>query len=218
MKITSKILSIPPYISTAWNNVSSLNVREENGSFTLKVLLTTQACIEVPGLDRQTIDAIFKAHADAIDQDKVSGALEPISFSVPLASNGALLTPEMAHNPEQGDMPPIPAHILKKIAMIAKAFGLDAMAVKPEPHCNCPYCQIARSFQQIGEEDGEEISEQDLQFRNWTIQQLDEKLYAVVNPLEPGEKYQVFLGTPLGCTCGMQNCEHIRAVLNEPCC
>ena len=34
------------------------------------------------------------------------------------------------------------------------------------------------------------------------------------DPLDPNEHYNVFLGTPLGCTCGEKDCEHIRAVLS----
>ena len=61
----------------------------------------------------------------------------------------------------------------------------------------------------------EEITEDDLKFRNWDIRQTADKLYAVTNPLDENEHYSVFLGTPLGCTCGEKNCEHIRAVLNS---
>jgi PhoH-like ATPase len=48
----------------------------------------------------------------------------------------------------------------------------------------------------------------------WGIEQTAEQLYKVTNPLDANEQYNVFLGTPLGCTCGLKNCEHIRAVLN----
>ena len=40
-------------------------------------------------------------------------------------------------------------------------------------------------------------------------------LIVVTNPLDANEHYNVFLGDPIGCTCGQKNCEHIRAVLNS---
>jgi len=91
---------------------------------------------------------------------------------------------------------------------------------KGEPHCNCPYCQIANAMQgtvsEVEEKEvEEEVTEDDLKFREWDIKQEGDKLYIVTNPLDADEHYQVFLGTPVGCTCGQKNCEHIRTVLSS---
>ena len=59
-----------------------------------------------------------------------------------------------------------------------------------------------------------EITPEELQFKDWEIAQKDGKLYHVINPLDKNEYYDVFLGDPIGCTCGNKNCEHIRAVLS----
>jgi hypothetical protein len=64
-------------------------------------------------------------------------------------------------------------------------------------------------------EEIEEVSDEDLKFRDWEIKQTAEQLYTVTNPLDANEHYNVFLGSPLGCTCGDKNCEHIRAVLTS---
>lgn len=226
MKITATILSIPPYLSTTWKNISSLHVREEHSAYTLIVLLQNRVQVEVPGLDKGTIDEIFEAHARSAEEEhsvpKLSNPLDgPFSFSLPFRGDGAIdtLGPSMQHNPEQAELPPMPPEVLKKITVIARAFGLDDLSALPkaEPHCNCVYCQVARSLQ--GEEAPleqiEEVSEEDLKFRNWEIKQTGDQLYAVVNPLDPNEHYNVFLGAPLGCTCGSKHCEHIRAVLNS---
>ncbi|MGH2612567.1 MAG: hypothetical protein ACRDFB_05905, partial [Rhabdochlamydiaceae bacterium] len=61
----------------------------------------------------------------------------------------------------------------------------------------------------------EEVSDEDLKFRTWDIKQENDKLYSVTNPLDKKEHYNVFLGKPLGCTCGNKNCEHIQAVLKS---
>lgn len=214
MKITTTILSIPPYLSTAWKNISSLHVREERGLFTLMVWLENGTQVEVPSLDSSTVDEIFKAHARFLEES--SPLKNPISFSLPLKPEGPIETlgASMQHNPAQSHLPPLPPEVLEKITLIARAFGLEdsSFLTPPEPECGCIYCQVTRSLQ--GGEDSAEVTEEDLKFRNWEIQQTSDKLYCVTNPLDANEHYNVFLGTPLGCTCGSKNCEHIRAVLN----
>ena len=43
--------------------------------------------------------------------------------------------------------------------------------------------------------------------------QTDEKMFTVTNRLDKNEKFNVYLGKPIGCTCGKEGCEHILAVL-----
>ena len=223
MKITPKILSIPPYLSTTWKNIASLHVREEPAGFRLIVILQNRIQVEVPGLDKIEVDSIFEAHAKYAEADGivVKSPLEgPFSFSLPLRPEGQTidsLGPSMRHTPEQSDLPPLPPDVLEKITMVARAFGLESASplLKAEPDCNCVYCQVVRALH--GEEGAREepVADADLQFRNWDIAQRAEKLYHVTNPLDANEQYDVFLGEPLGCTCGQKNCEHIRAVLNS---
>jgi len=223
MKITPTILSIPPYLSTTWKNISSLHVREERGTFTLIVLLQNRVQVEVPGLDKATIDAVFEAHARSAEEvAMIKNPLEgPFSFSLPLRPDGPIgtLGSGMQHNPEQAAIDPLPPEVLKKITMIARAFGLEDMSALPkaESNCNCIYCQVVRELHKSdGEETLElEVSAEDLKFRNWEVKQTGDKLYSVTNPLDENEHYSVFLGEPLGCTCGSKNCEHIRTVLNS---
>ncbi len=219
MKITTTILSIPPYLSTTWKNIASLHVREELGRFTLVVILQNRVQVEVPGLNKGAIDEIFEAHVRSAQEETPKNE-GPFSFNLPLKAEGAIdsLGTLMQHNPEQSDLPSIPPDVLKKIASIAHVFGLGDSATLPkaEPHCHCVYCQVVRSLHgEPHEEAGEAVTDADLHFRNWDIQQTAKQLYTVTNPLDPNEHYNVFLGTPLGCTCGEKNCEHIRAVLNS---
>lgn len=222
MKITGTLLSIPPYISTTWDNIASLHVRPDGSQFTLVIHLTSQDQIEIPHLAKHTVDEIFEAHArftedHAVLKKPLDG---PFGFTLPVKSDGSFesLATSMQHNPDQADLPPIPESVLKKITMIARAFGLEDTAfAKPEPNCNCVYCQVNRAL--LGDaapvEQLEEVSQEDLKFRDWDIQQTADKLYTVTNPLDTNEHYTVFLGTPIGCTCGSKNCEHIRAVLSS---
>ena len=126
----------------------------------------------------------------------------------------------MHHNPSQSKAPNLPPEILDKITAISKIMGVeDTESIpKAEPHCNCIHCQIAKALRgqkKKNEEILEEVTDEDLKFKTWDIKQTGKKLYSVTNPLDNNENYNVFLGKPVGCTCGQKNCEHIKAVLNS---
>lgn len=242
MKINPKILSIPPYISTSWKNIASLHVENHPTAFVLVVTLLNGARIEVPDLEPSMIESIFAAHTRYMEQDEkpVQPKMPPraslsfpvgqeqlLSLGLPMKNGlagmehfGSLLQ----HNPEQADSPDLPTDILQKIADLSKTLGIeDPNAVpKPEPHCNCMHCQIARALQTglndvLPEKEAQEeiVSDDELKFKSWDIAQAGDKLYIVTNPLDAKEHYNVYLGDPVGCTCGENHCEHIRAVLNS---
>ncbi len=249
MRINKKILSIPPHISTAWKNITSLHLQPDAHGQVLIVTLTNGAIIKIPNLDETTIQEIFAAHSKYIEQEPtqepsslkpssdVSKVSQPFALSGdhavtfgfplkmedmgPLGSFGGLLQ----HSPEQANSPSLPEEMIKKITSISKAVGLDKQLEhmpKAEPHCNCPYCQIARALheepsktQKEPKSVEEEVSDEELKFREWDIKEISKDLYEVRNPFDVIEHYQVFLGHPIGCTCGHKNCEHIKAVLNS---
>jgi hypothetical protein len=227
MKITAKMLNIPPYISVAWKDISSLHTKADlTGHLILIVTLSNATQVEVPNLAHDSLEEIFNAFAQQNDEEK-SAVKTPLldglfQFSLPVKKEPLMdaFSPSLTHNPDQANLPNLPSEMLKKIVHITKAFGLEDSSLLPraEPHCNCIYCQIIRSVHgeppalPVAEE--EEISKEDLKFRSWDIKQTAEQMYTLTNPLDEKEQYNVFLGTPLGCTCGEKNCEHIRAVLN----
>ena len=221
MKISAQILSIPPYLSTSWKNVSSIHANPDGEKFKLIVILHNGIQVVIPSLDQATVDRIFDAHVRYSSLSEMP-QLPPNSISIPIGANNEegggvdMLNSTSQHNPALANSPEMSKELLEKITGIAKVLGLGdpAQFPKPEPHCNCPFCQIARAFHG-GENGEEEVSDKDLTFRTWDIQQTGEKLYNVTNPLDEKERYSVFLGDPLGCTCGQKNCEHIRAVLKS---
>ncbi len=242
MKITPKILSIPPYISTSWQNIASIHVENISSSLVLVVSLLNGTRIEIPHLEPIVLEAIFSSHARFIEQNEKSAPSKsppktPMSFIVGGETatslefpfkNGFLevqgLGTILEHNPEQADSPDLPKEVLEKISELTKSMGIDDVEglPKPEPHCNCMRCQITKAMhggaskeESTTQEETEEIvTEEDLKFKNWDVKQTDDKLYAVTNPLETKEQYTVYLGDPLGCTCGQKHCEHVRAVLD----
>lgn len=235
MRINHKILSIPPYISTSWKNVASLHVEQQmmGAPFLVVVLLNGQR-IEIPHLETPVLEGIFHAHARYMEQEFAKpapkenmGQLMPeqlMNFPLKIAIGGLEGVGKiLEHNPQQTDAPPLPPEILQKIALLCRSLNPEETNSLPEaePHCNCVHCQIARAFheglehaknQQIPEE---EVTEADLKFRTWDITQTSDKLFLVSNPLNNEEHYHVFLGDPVGCTCGQKACEHIQAVLRS---
>lgn len=242
MKVNTKILSIPPYISTSWKNVASLHIENRAGGSVLIIGLVNGSTIEIPHLDSASIQAVFAAHEKYLEQQtsatpsKEIPPLLPEGFatgggsailSLPLGfgfdgNMGSLLQ----HNQEAADSPDLPQEAIDKILQLAKVIGLNELEnfPKPEPHCNCMHCQIMRTIgseqegrqrAQQSETQDEEVTEEDLRFREWNIEKTGDHLYSVSNPFNAKEQFNVFLGSPVGCTCGEKNCEHIRAVLNS---
>lgn len=244
MKITPNILSIPPYISTSWKNIVSLHVDiQQSSSPSLVINLSNGAHISIPHLDPNSIEMIFAAHAKYLEMDEAppkqsipstSGqiakdlGLPSVGFPIDSSLNPDNMGAALQHNPDQADAPDLPSSMIEKITMLSKTVGITDpnMIPQPEPHCNCTHCQIARALQAGIEEGSREegtdsqeeeeiVSEEDLKFRTWDIHQTGDKLFIVQNPLDSKEHYSVYLGEPIGCTCGEKHCEHVRAVLSS---
>lgn len=225
IKINDKMISFPPYISTTWDHVKSLRMEKDIlGHEVLVIALHDDTSVRIPNLDEKILSTIFSAHLRSIEaktEVKAMSAEKPFFFDMPMRLGFSALDGLgniLQHNPQQSHIPPLPQEILAKISGVAKAMGQEEIQLlpKPEPHCNCLHCQIARAM--LGDattEEEEIVTEEDLKFRLWDIVQTGDKLYVVKNPLDAQEHYNVFLGEPIGCTCGNKNCEHIRAVLNS---
>ena len=235
MRINSKILSIPPYISTHWANISAIYMRDGM----LIVGLIDGDAIEVPNLELEQIQSIFEIHADFVEEEEkffsqtADKTQPPFSFLQGTAGNDLQLafggidgfSTMMQHNPEQMNGPDLPNEILDKVSAISKIVTPESSQDLPiaEPHCNCMHCQIARAISgkqevtrhTLVEEPIEPIEPEELQFQQWDIVQTEDKMYTVTNRLDNTETFNVYLGKPIGCTCGKEGCEHILAVLRE---
>lgn len=221
-KINNQILSIPPYISTSWQNVASLHVCKEENHFILMISLLTNQIIRVPNLTEAEIHHIFQTHSKVLEKQAEPKEIMGTTFGFPIKMGYEILDGAGAflqHNSKQAGAKDLPKEFLEKIAGLAKIVDFEGSTenfMKAEPHCNCPYCQIARVFEsKTVELHEEEVTLEDLQFREWDIEQMNEKVYIVTNPLDKQEKYQIYLGKPIGCTCGNSHCDHIRAVLES---
>jgi len=223
IKITNKMLSIPPHISTHWSHIAALHMKED----ILAITLVGGDTLHIANLNSETARLIFQYHAlylDSLGSDlsKMKGAAEREESSIRLAFGSSIdgLGSVMEHNPSQADAPDLSQEILEKIGAIAKiiAPAEEILLPKAEPGCNCFHCQIARALNPLPSsslQDEHDVTDQDLHFQQWTITQTGEKLFSVASVLDEHEKYNVYLGNPVGCTCGKQGCEHMLAVLKS---
>lgn len=242
MKVTSTYLHLPPHLSTSWTQVRAIYLKQTD----LVISLLDGTLVGIHGLNQESIDIIFAAHAAFLElqtnTQRPPIQLFQISKTNPTEGkflengdtstfklnfdNMESLTSAMQHNPAQANMPLLPKEVVAKIAEVAKIVAPEDIANMPQPvpNCNCPHCQIARAVHQISDTEqfshplssvsSEEIvSADELKFQQWEIQQTGDKLFVVINRLDTLEKYNVFLGEPVGCTCGKSGCEHILAVL-----
>lgn len=227
MKITDSHVSIPPYISTAWENISSLH--SDKGTLVFSLLDGND--IEVPHLSKEEIDEIFSRHAHFLETHKDFHRNSPQKFFESFSKDGSMFNlgaidaigEALTHNPQNSHMPPIPPEMAKKIEAMSEMMGEDEkeLITPPEDNCMCLYCQIARHILHKHETlDNpaiveENVSEEELRFEEWAVEHISDKMYKVTNKLDKTESYNVFLGEPIGCTCGKSNCEHVVAALRS---
>ena len=146
------------------------------------------------------------------------------SFQFGIASADGFAS-ALQHNQAQANMPDLPSDVLEKIGAIAKIIAPHESSDLPraEPHCNCMYCQIARAINQgvsheppaATEEIETPVKDEELTFQTWNIQLKGDLMYQVTDKQDPSKSFTVFLGEPMGCTCGQEGCEHLIAVLKS---
>jgi len=116
-------------------------------------------------------------------------------------------------------MPELSHEVLQRVIGMVKMIAPDEIQNIPpsEPHCNCIHCQISRAVSDDAPEQisDEIVSDEDLKFRDWEVSAEGDNLFVVRHPLNTDEEYHVYLGDPIGCTCGSKQCEHIAAALRS---
>lgn len=172
MKITSKILSLPPYLSTSWYDVDSL-FQSEDG--VLVVALTNGTQVRLEHLTPEVINAIFSAHACFLEEEAESEEEEessqrdeveftvqsPLAFGGQFDESGDAMKIFMEHDPSRSLGPLLPDALLQRISSLAKMFLPSDMVPLDASHanCRCPFCQIVRALTGVPQpiiEEGEE--------------------------------------------------------------
>lgn len=157
----------------------------------------------------------------------VEGPWETQSGRLGLLDNLPLSDQEIAeleqqlldHRPELTESPDLPTALLQRMSVMGQFLHPDILEQMPRAvaGCRCPFCQLHRVLHREPPDTAlppvEEVSEQDLLFRSWIVQDCGDHLFEVTNSTDPAECYRVFVGEPVGCTCGRHGCEHVKAVL-----
>jgi len=228
--INEKLLSIPPRLSVSWKEVSSLYEKNDN----LHIVLRGGELVVLEELETEILDLIFHFHAIFLEKRAEERHRETMSSTglvkwpdqmatgdMPMFKMGLPMLDPMGmmveHNPEQKDAPPLPPELLEKVSGVIRLLVEDSDSLpKPEENCQCFHCQIARAIQpEKTESQDETISLEDLTFSDWEVEDAGDRQFKVKNKLDPDEVYSVFLGSPVGCTCGRPNCEHVVAALKS---
>lgn len=240
MIINRQIISIPPFISTSWSQVKALYMQEG----ALLIHLNDGTLIKIPQLPPSTLEKVFQSHAEFLEEqgNRASANAEKAqkndasqtTIELPFAfgfSGLEAFSGALHHSSEHAQAPDLPKEVLQKIGSIARLFAPDDVQQmpKPEPHCNCVHCQIMRAIGQgvkeerdseqlcsiyLGLEDVAQEGEED-ELSKWHIQASADKLFTVTNKKDPEEFYKVYIGEPVGCTCGEHGCVHLIAVLRS---
>ncbi|MBQ8498460.1 hypothetical protein [Chlamydia sp.] len=239
VKINDQLICIPPYISARWSQVAFIESHDggTEGRATLKLHLVDGESVSIPDLDQAIINEVFQEHllyleSTSPQKGKEEEKIQSLLQSVQQVAKGCEIQffPQkgivsmllggvnsidmlLQHSPEHKGYPDLPSDLLEKMAqmMSSLSVGTTSIIAKPEPHCNCLHCQIGRVVSE--EEEDNTVSEEDLTFRSWDVTQNGERMYTVTDPLNPEEQFNVYLGNPIGCTCGQSCCEHVKAVL-----
>lgn len=213
MEFNDTYFSYPPHLSALWEQIAAIAM---NPSGRLEVHLKNSETITLPELSAEQTDQIFRAHANALRKLQPPPDL-PNAFRIGIAADG--LTAPLQHNPKAANAPELPPDVIEKIAQATRMVipKEHLHEIKPEPNCQCTFCQIATLIHTPEEllNEGEPVLPEELHFEEWDIKQTGEKLYTVTNKLDTLESYSVYLGQPIGCTCGKENCDHILSVLKS---
>lgn len=226
--------SYPPHLSISWKEVAAI-ITDKNEPGIL-FLLKNGSEITLPDLSMKELEQVFIYHAKHLEQTAIREIVRDLPPPTQLISGGMIqrtqnseamhfmvgnrnsLQSAQEHNPEDSNAPLIPKEVLIKLIKINKIItGNDNMNLgKAEPHCNCFHCQMARVLDQDLQTETEEvITENDLSFQDWEIQQTETNQFTVTNKLNKQEAYKVSLGEPVTCTCGVKGCEHVLLVLKS---
>jgi hypothetical protein len=163
MKITDKMISIPPYISATWDKVHHMQIVEDD---ILLIMLNNGYEANLTNLEPKVVNAIFAAYERWVERQNnpkiLSELMKPPtmkgSFHIGNPEGGMVMEAglpfqlpngsPLEHNPDHRNFPDIPKEIVEKIAKVASIVAPadpDALP-KAEPHCNCMFCQISRAI------------------------------------------------------------------------
>lgn len=233
MKITDLYLSFPPHLIVGWQHVSAIQGDPLPNDLTrLTIYLSHAGQITLPEISTLEATAIFNAF-QRFQENRPTLKIRMHNLS---AMTGERMLPEasvmhtmgpisydqlsrtLQHDPQQKDLPALPNDVLLRIAHTARVMFTNeegTLLPQPRPHCHCMYCQIARAIQGGMEQSQDVVSEDDLRLCEWKIQQIVPDRYIVSSASDPLQEHEVHLKPTVSCSCGLDHCVHVEAVLRS---
>src|SRR5277367_5980361 len=120
IRITPKILSIAPYVSTTWKNILSLHIEVRASVPILILSLSGGIRIHIPGMDKEMIRAIFLAHANYADAE--TRQTQPLKM--PAQAEDENLSSLLQHDAEHANDRNLPVELLQKISSLSETLGI----------------------------------------------------------------------------------------------
>jgi hypothetical protein len=208
MIINKQLLSIPPFISTSWKDVELLL---SDGQHTLNIYLKNGTLVKISHLLKEQLDLIFNVHQEILltqAQDLAAPLIDPLFFQ--------FSGPFLEHDPELSDANPLPDEVKARLQSLLEGLPKIDSAKLPQPilGCNCPHCQLMTLIN-VPKNEEEYVDDEELKFASWDVNQLSDHLFKLTHPYDETDIYYVSLESPISCTCGEKNCEHIEHILRN---
>lgn len=223
MAVTRRVLHLPPYISTSWENVIALHMEQDEDSDEPLLVVTLQggAQIGIPNLREEIAHELFALHAQILAGEENLKCSQELNKAEGLFEPEEMLKLLICHQPALCDEQPMPEEVECKLQSIGQLLDRDILArlKRPVDNCNCPFCQVHRALltdlhnEAESTEDLPDTTIERMQSGKWVINTKDQSTFTVFTEESPQERFQVCLGECISCTCGQANCEHVKAVL-----
>ena len=205
MKISRKVLCIPPYLSISWDQIAYMQAffPQDSDQGEMHITCKDAKTIVIPLLSPKEIHTIFACHARFLEEPYLSTP----SISFDMISSPLHLC---EHDPAQQNAPDLPGELLQQFSRLSTVLDASILSVipKPEPHCNCPCCQISRVIHAP-------TSSHYAPQATWNIYPIDQNSYKVSHTEQQDISFLVSLSPNVHCSCGSHTCEHIRMVLRS---
>ncbi|MBM3198803.1 MAG: hypothetical protein FJZ58_06075 [Chlamydiae bacterium] len=225
IRVSSQSLSVVPYISTSWSQVSSLKSIPQDENWELWISLQEGSFVTIPGLTQTDLEEIFSAHASYLENSSRPSLQDTslLTSSFPLTfTEFQGLTTLLHHDPDKSNHIELPKELQDRIIALVATIPLKESLILPqaEPHCSCPHCQMVRLVEQgmqlpssFCEE--QETMNEETPLPSWDIKQVGKDEYLLTSTEFSQETYTVHLDSPVRCSCEINGCEHIQAVLKS---
>lgn len=226
MKINKNMLSIPPYITTTWDNITCVQACVVQDEFVdIKICLADGEKVEVPHVPEKIFNKIRDEYEKFIESSSINTPADLGGIASGIAdifqganrelpaigrgeNVGVIGFPVSGHPRQHHEAPVLGKEALRQIT---KTLGEKAFEGEYITKCNCIYCQSCRFVQ---DKKNKESGEKPLEFSDaWLVEEVGTDKFIVRDKMKESNVFTVYLKPKIICSCGSNVCEHIKATL-----